>query len=119
MALKRFVATNFRSGRIGDPTVSILKSGQIFFNTAAMRQFGLFDYNCAVLFFDEAEKVVGIMLTNDPDEDGAYNLIKRETGGFGISAKKFLNFHEINYSKTKNYPIEYDENEGMYLFKVG
>jgi len=118
MVLKRFTEKKYRSGKIGEPMVSVLKSGQISFNTPAMRQFELYDFDYAVLFFDKDTRTVGIMLTNDDGEDGAYKLIKRETGGYAVSAKKFLNFHDINYLKSKTYPVEYDENEKMYIFQL-
>ena len=118
MGLKRFTEKKYRSGKIGEPMVSVLKSGQISFNTPAMRQFNLFEFDYAVLFFDKDMRTVGIMLTNDDGEDGAYNLIKPKAGGYAVSAKKFLNFNDIIYSKSKIYPVEYDENEKMYIFQI-
>ena len=83
-----------------------------------MRQFNLFDFDYAVLFFDEDTGTVGIMLTHDDGEDGAYKLIKSKAGGYAVSVKKFLNFNDINFSKSKAYPVEYDENEKMYVFQI-
>ena len=119
MAFKRFTEKKYRSGKIGEPMMSVLKSAQMSFNTPAMRQFELFDFDYAVLYFDEDTRTVGIMLTNDDGEDGVYKLIKRETGGYGISARKFLNFHEIDFSESRSYPLEFDEETNLYVFKIG
>jgi len=119
MGFQRFEGTKYRSGQIGETMVSIWKIGQISFNTDAMRKFNLVGaFTHAVLFFDDDTRSVGIMFTNDADEVGALKLIKRKTGGYAMSAKKFLNFHGIDYSESKTYPVEYDQNEKMYIFKV-
>ena len=118
MGFQRFEGVKYRTGKIGAPMISIWKIGQISFNTDAKRRFKLDDFTHAVLFFDSDTRAIGIMLTNDPDEVGALKLIIPKTGGRGISAKKFLNFHDIDYSESKSYPVEYDENEKMYIFQL-
>lgn len=115
---KRFTEKKHRSGKIGDPTVSIHKSMQIWFNAHAMRRFELYDFDYAVLFFDEETKTVGIMLTKDDEEEGVYKLIKPKSGGYGLSVRRFLNFHEIDCSELKSYPLEYDEESNLYFFKI-
>ena len=118
MGFKRFAGTKFRTGKIGDPMISVWAIGQISLNTDAMRKFELYDFTHGVLFFDEDSRSVGVMLTNDPEEVGALKLIKRKTGGHAISAKKFLNFHDIDYSESKSYPLEYDSESDLYVFKI-
>lgn len=118
MGFKRFSGTKYRSGQIGEAMISVWKIGQISFNTDAMRQFNLYDFTHAVLFFNEDTRSVGIMLTNDPKEVGVLKLIKRDTGGYAMSAKKFLNFHDIDYSELKTYPLEYDREANLYVFNL-
>jgi hypothetical protein len=118
MGFKRFEGTKYRTGRIGEAMISVWAIGQISFNTDAMRKFELYDFTYGVLFFDEDSRSVGILLTNEPDEKGALKLIKRKTGGHAMSAKKFLAFHEIDYSESKTYPLEYDREANLYVFKI-
>jgi hypothetical protein len=118
MTFKRFTETGFRLGKSGKPMVSIWRQGQISFNTAAMQAYKLKEYNYAVLYYDEDAKAVGIMLTNDGKEDGAIKLIKRTSGGFSVSGKRFLHFHKISYEKTASYPVEWDDESKLYVFKL-
>jgi len=117
MAFERFTE-RLKEGRVGEPMVSIWKTGKILFNMAAMRKFELFDFDYAVLFFDKDSRKVGIMFTNKEGEDGSYNLIKPKAGGYAISATKFLKHHKIDYSEAKNYIVEHDEETNLYIFKV-
>jgi hypothetical protein len=118
MGFQRFEGTKYRTGRIGEPMISIWTIGQISFNIDAKRRFNLDDFTHAVLFFDQDTRSIGILLTNDPNEIGALKLIIPKTGGRAISAKKFLNFHEIDYSVSKTYPLEYDREANLYVFKI-
>jgi len=119
MAFERFTAKSYRTGKIGEPMISIYKNGQITFSVDAMRHFEIKDFDFAVLFYDADSKSIGIMLTDNGEEVGAYKLIKRKSQGYGISAKKFLNFHDIDFSSARSYPLKYNEDDGLYIFEVG
>ena len=107
MAFERFTLT----GKSYRPKISIRSNGQIGFNQGAIERFGLNNYKFAVLFYDRDQKIIGIKLTNQ-DEDGACTLQVRKSNA-AISAKAFLDYFDINYSKTKRYDAKYDEQEKM------
>jgi hypothetical protein len=118
MAFERFEEMKHRSGKIGKAIITVSKVGVLNFNVGAMRQFDLYGYTHAIMFYDRDSNSVGIMLTKKADEKGAYKLIKRKTGGYGISAKKFLNFYGIDYTETKSCPLRYHEKLKMFVFQI-
>jgi len=113
MAFERFS----ERGRGYKPKVSIWKRGQIGFNQGAVKRFDLDKYQYAVLFFDAENKRIGFKFTNDVDEDGISKLTVKDTGAI-MSAKSFLDFHEIDYEETRKYDIGYDEKEKLYVVKL-
>lgn len=115
MAFERYTKTNLR---MGEPKISIWSRGQIGFNSSAIIKYNLNDFDYAVIFFDKETNMVGIMLTNDKKEPGAMKLVKRKSGGFSFSAQAFLNFYNIDHSKTKKYDLKYDESENLYTFQL-
>lgn len=114
MAFKRFTNTRSRSFV---PKVGIWKRGQIGFNKGAMEKYKLEQYKYAVLFFDEEERKIGIKLTNNPGEEGAIKVIKRQNA-VSFTANAFLNTYEIVHKETKKYDVEYYSEEDLYVIQL-
>lgn len=113
MPFERFTRVGARRG----VKLSIRKNGQIGFSLAAMDTYNIPKYSYAVLFFDGERKLLGVRLTNEGNEEGAYKLQKRQ-GSSGFSAKAFLDHYHIDYSKTKKFKLFYDENEDMLIADI-
>jgi len=114
MPFERFTAV----GRAYTPVVSITKGGMISFNKGAVQRFGLHGYCYAILFFDKESQTVGVMPTDDEEEDGICRLRHRQSGA-DISAKSFLEYFAVAYaSGAKKYDAEWDEERAMVVFVV-
>lgn len=114
VAFQRFTKTR---GRGYTPKASIWRRGQIGFNQGAVEKFKIAEFDYAILFHDTDTRKIGIGFTNDGKEGGATRISKRATGA-SISASAFLDFYEIEHSKTKKYDIEYDEKEKLYVMQL-
>lgn len=112
MAFERFVL----GGKSYKPKVSIRRSGQIGFNQGAVKKFSMEKYRYAVLFFDRINKRIGIKLTNE-EEEGICRLRVRGWGGT-VSAKAFLDYYGIDYSRLKKFDARWDESEGMIVVDI-
>ena len=113
MAFKRFTKT----GRGYKPKVSIWSRGQIGFNQGSVERFNLKNYKYSILFFDDETRRIGVKFTNDENEDGISKVVVR-VGGLSFSARAFLDYNVIDYSKTKRYDVEYDETDDIYILQL-
>lgn len=113
MAFEKFTLT----GRGFRPKVSIWKRGQIGFNQGAMRALNLEDFDYVVFYYDPESKRVGLELTNDESAEGASKLKKRTTGA-SVGAKAFLDYYQLDYEKTKSYPIQLDKESKLWVIDL-
>lgn len=111
MTFERFTKTR---GRGYFPKVSIWGKGQIGFNQGAAGKYNLNNFEYAVLFYDKGNQRIGIRFTNEK-EDGIVKLIKRPGSGVSLSAKAFLDFYSIDYSKKRRYTVNYDNENDLYI----
>ncbi|GIX05896.1 MAG: hypothetical protein KatS3mg115_0299 [Candidatus Poribacteria bacterium] len=108
MPFERYVKTEpFRR-----PTVSITSGGYISLNWAAVEEFNVREYRYCVLFYDRMYRRIGIMLTNDPNEEGAIRIRIRNQAAL-IYAKSFLEYYRIPHRVTMMYTPQFDERLGM------
>lgn len=113
MAFERFTET----GRGFEPKVSIWKKGQISFNRGAINRFNISDYVYAILFFDKETNRIGVKFTNDDKEQGAMKMNHREAMVI-VAAKIFFDCYNIDYSETKKYDIQFNEQAGMHVIQL-
>lgn len=114
MAFERFTQT----GQRFKPKISIWgKGGQIGFNQGAINRYNLGSYQYAILFFDRENNKIGIKFTNDNKEEGVIKFKIRATGGV-IAGKAFMDCYGIDYSKTKNFDMIFDEENGLYVINL-
>lgn len=113
MPFERFT----KVGRGYKPKVSIWSKGQIGFNQGAVLRLNLKKYKFAILFYDQESRRVGLRFTNDINEDGAVKLHVRKTGAV-ISARSFLDYYGIDYSKKQKYDVDYDKENNLYVISL-
>lgn len=113
-----FVKYTKTGSRLGLPKISIWTRGQIGFNNAAMAEHGVTSYKYAVVYYDEDENRIGITLTDDDKEEGISKLVHRKGGGVSFSAMSFLKSYKIDYTKTKRYDFEYDNENKMFIINL-
>lgn len=112
MAFEKFTKT----GKSYRPRVSIRANGQFGFTAGAIEKYKLSDYQYAILYFDKDEKRIGIKLTNNT-EDGVCKLQIRKSNAF-LSAKAFLDYYDIEHSRTKRYDSVWDNDAEMVIINL-
>ncbi len=112
MAFERFT----KIGISHKPRISIRSNGQIGFTLGAIERFALNHYRLAVLFYDKENNKIGIKLTNEA-ESGACKLQVRPSNA-SLSAKSFLDYYEIDYSKTERFAAYWDDNEQLIVVSL-
>lgn len=96
--------------------VTVRQNGQLGFNEGARNAFDLHKFGFGVLFFDRGARVVGIVLTNSPSEDGAIPLRADPKNSY-LPAKGFLEKYGIAFEKAQRFELKRD---GEYLvFNLG
>ena len=115
MAFVKFIKTG---SRIGSPRVSIWTRGQIGFNKGASLTYKIDSYEYAVLYYDEDTNRMGIQLTDDEKAEGISKLVHRKDGGLSFSAISFLRTFGIDFKITRQYDIEYDDGNDMYIIDL-
>jgi len=113
MAFEKFTSR----GRSFKPRVSIWKRGQIGLTQAAVDKFNLFENQYVVAFYDKDVQKIGLKFTSNKQEEGAAKMNVKSTGAI-FSAKAFLDYYEIDYTKTKRYDIDFDKEAELYVFNL-
>lgn len=105
-----------KTGRSYIPRVSIRSSGQLGISSGAVKRYNLEQYDYAILYYDDKNKVIGIKPINEPEE-GALK-IRKPSVSYDISAKSFFDRYEIPYEETKQYKAEWDSEYDMIIVKI-
>ena len=101
-------------GRRFKLAVSIWSRGQISFNQGVVNRCNLKDTDYVVLFFDRYDKKIGFQITGNNKEEGAIKLKMIATGAL-ISAKPFLDYYGVDYTKTTRYELEYNDANRLHV----
>jgi len=99
-----------------EPRISILKSGLMSFNSAAVNAYQLRSYDSVVLFYSRQSRLIGIEPTNDPGEPARIKLQKRKNYVW-IGARRFLDHYRIKYPVRKA-EIAAGKERGMLTIQV-
>jgi len=99
------------------PTVSISNYGRLSLNSAATKLLGNAEY--VILYYDKAQKVIGL----EPKEERVREALKltptsNSKGGF-VTASGFLKKYHLIPEKTETYPVEFREDLGMLILRLG
>jgi len=113
-----FVKYTKTRSRIGTPKISIWTRGQIGFNNAAIMEYDIKSYTYTTIYYNEDTGQIGIVLTNDKNEEGATKLIFRDAGGVSFSAVAFLKTYKVDYTETQQYDFEYDKGNKMFIISL-
>jgi hypothetical protein len=109
MAFERFT----ESGKGFKPRISIRPSGTIGINDSALKRFGLKSQKYVALYFDAETKRIAIGIAQE-DEQGAQRLNLAGKGA-SISAKRFLDYHDLGVKTTTQYECHFDEEQKLVI----
>ena len=94
------------------PKISIRGESQLGFNSAAIDDFKLKDYNYAVLYIDKELKKIGVRLTIDKEDEAC--KLKTGKGGAHISSKSFISkINKLGNLKSHQFNVQWDDGEKM------
>jgi hypothetical protein len=104
-----------KTPRMGTPTITFSKIGQIAFNQSAARILQKATIESILLLWDPAEGKLAIKTTSNKKDTRAYRMRFNEKGnGASFSAKTFLDYAGIDYSSRK--PISIEINPDLEIF---
>ena|ERR1039458_4298169 len=109
MAFQRFT----ESGKGYRPKISIRPLGTIGVNDSALKKFGLVEFDFVALYFDPETKKIAIGGGRE-DEPGSQRLNKG-TRGASISAKRFLDFHDLRFSRVTHFECHLDIEQNLVI----
>jgi len=102
----------------GEPQVTMGKFGRMGFNKAQTANFEKDTVENVLLLWDKERRLIGIKSIAKKDSR-AYKLHPGVKGnGSGFSAAVFFKYIGYDNSKTRNFPIEWNEKEQMYLIEI-
>ena len=101
-----------KKGRSAEPTVSLLASGGLFFNSACYNQF-FKKHKYLVLLYDAQNSLIGVRPT-DKQEAYSYKITVAKSGaGCSISGLSFVKKYKINHSKTRSFKAKWNDAEKL------
>jgi hypothetical protein len=103
--------------KTGTPSVSITTMGRMALNKAAAKAFEKSATEYVLLMWDIVARKVAIRPIGKKDQR-AYKLSGAGSTGVGFSCVTFLNHIGYDWSKTRPFQLEWDEQDGMFVFSV-
>lgn len=105
-----------KTPRMGIPTMTFTKIGQIAFNQPSARVLQKETVETVLLLWDTAEKKLAMKTTSNKKDPRAYTIRYNDKGnGASFSAKTFLDHVGIDYSQRKAIPININTNSEYFL----
>jgi hypothetical protein len=100
-----------KSQRMGSPTLSFSKIGQVVFNQIAALALQKDAIEHVLFLWDASERKFAMKATSNKKDPRAYRLRFAEKGnGAATSAKTFLDYIGMDYSERRSVPIEINTN---------
>jgi len=109
MAFERYVPPRTAGMK---PRATVRPSGLISFDAAAVAAFGLNKATHAVLFFDKSRKLIGVQITNNGNEVGAFPLSRRRRS-VSLKAPQFLTQYGLAFEESQRFDISDDRTSKM------
>ena len=104
--------------RTGDPVITLGKMGRVAFNMQATNIFETHNVTHVQLLWDKELQRCGVKSATSKDT-GAYKLtFNAKSNGAGFSAVTFLNHIKYDWTETRSFNAEWDENAKMFVFDI-
>lgn len=104
--------------RTGDPMVTLMATGRMSLNKQAGNRLEQKAVERVLLLWDKDSRRVGIKPITKKDPR-SYKLSYASRGNSaGFSAVTFFRFINYDWDKTRSYPVEWNEEEDMYIFTI-
>ena len=106
-----------KSGRRGQPRISITKQATFQINCACLAAY-LHDIQVVQLLFDPKSRRIAVKPAANED-DHVYKIARSKQGGGAISARAFLNHYQIDHAQTRAYPVAWLKDPGAVVIRLG
>jgi len=106
-----------KGGKSYKPSVTITAAGAISLSKSCFGKY-LVDKDYANLYFDKEKGLIGIKAVDKKGENTFKITRSGDRASGSIAGRSFLNHLEIDFSKRKKFTPEWNEKEGMLVFKI-
>lgn len=104
--------------RTGEPAVTLGKMGRLAFNMNATALFESKGITHVVLLWDKDNCRCAVKIATSKDA-GAYKIIYNDkSNGSGFSAVTFFKFIKYDWTETRAFTAEWDEEEKLLIFAI-
>jgi hypothetical protein len=101
-----------------EPTVTLTTLGRVALNKGASAQLEKLAAEYVLLYWDSETNRCGIKVIGKKDQR-SYRLHYGKNGnGAGFSAVTFLNHVRYDWSQTRTFPLQWQEDENMFTFAI-
>jgi hypothetical protein len=114
MAFERYVPPRTAGAR---PRATIRPSGLISFDATSVEVFELDKATHAVLFFDKTRKLLGIHMTSNQKEPGAFKLSRRRRS-VSLKAPQFFSQYGLTIDEAQRFDVSEDKANKMLTINV-
>lgn len=105
--------------RSTEPTLTISKKfGRLGFNAAATELLKQQAFETVLLMWDADTHRIGIRNVMKKDSRSYTLRFSKKQYGAGFAARTFLNHINYDYSETRNFPIEWNEADGIFVVQL-
>ena len=101
-----------------DPTVTLMHSGRMSLNKSATKRFEERAIERVLLLWDAQTRQVGIKPITKKDNRSYKVSYSGRGNSAGLSVVMFYKYINYNWEKTYNYPVAWNDDEGMYVFTI-
>ena len=102
----------------GTDAVTITKYGQLSFNKAASGILKKEAIDKVLLLWDKEKLSIGIRAINKKDTRAFVVRWSSRGDGAGFSIASFIKFIEYNASESRTFPVQWDDEQRMFEFKL-
>lgn len=99
-----------------DPAVILGKKGKITFSTGAVKDFELNKFNYVKLYYDEENKVMGMVFSKKEEENSI--KLSVNSGGTYIYTKPFIDIFNVNLATSLRIPLTLNKKGTMYIAQI-
>ena len=115
MAFKLF---KDQGSKFAEPLVSVTAAGVIALNKTCLEKF-IGNKRFVELYYDKDNSMVGIKCVDKQGENRFKITHSPDKKSGTIAGRSFLNYLKIDYSKSRRYVPDWNEEESMLTFKIG
>lgn len=110
---------NRTNKRVGKPSLTISLLARMSLNKEATQALEKLGVERILLLWDKSARKVGIKPSLRSDDSRSYKLsFGRKGNGAGFSAKTFFDYIHYDYTTSRRYPLNWNEDQGIFETEI-